>query len=143
MNYPPSRHTDKPIAAGEEVLHTYGNLSDAQLLQTYGFLDSEDDFAQLPSGSAASGSQQLEAEKEQEEGGKAGKKGAAGKKRGKPGAAAAKAGKEDGAAAEGAGGGGYRNPYNAALVSWEAVEDVCCSLMKSMDQVRGRLTNSH
>ena len=27
------------IAAGEEVLHTYGNLSDAQLLQTYGFVE--------------------------------------------------------------------------------------------------------
>ncbi|KAG2454038.1 hypothetical protein HYH02_001079 [Chlamydomonas schloesseri] len=126
---------DKPIAAGEEVLHTYGNLSDAQLLQTYGFLDSEDDFAQLPSGSGASGSQQAEEDKEeeQEKGGKGGKKGAAGKKRGKPGAAAGKGEKEE--AAEGAGGGGgYRNPYNAALVSWEAVEDVCCSLMKSMDQ---------
>ena len=30
---------DKAIAAGQQVLHTYGDLSDAQLLQTYGFLD--------------------------------------------------------------------------------------------------------
>ncbi|KAG2432473.1 hypothetical protein HXX76_008818 [Chlamydomonas incerta] len=121
---------DKPIAEGEEVLHTYGNLSDAQLLQTYGFLDSEDDFAQLPDGAASgSGSQQPEAAAE-DAGGKGGKKG--GKKRGKAGAAAAK-GKEEAAEAA-AGAGGFRNPYNAALVPWEAVEDVCCTLMKSMDQ---------
>lgn len=113
------------------MLHTYGNLSDAQLLQTYGFLDSEDGFAQLPGGAASgSGSQPPEAAAE-EEGGNGGKKG--GKKRGKAGASAAK-GKEE--AEEGA---GYRNPYNAALVPWEAVEDVCCGLMKSMDQVQWRV----
>jgi hypothetical protein len=31
---------ERPIAAGEEVLHTYGDLGDAQLLQTYGFVES-------------------------------------------------------------------------------------------------------
>lgn len=30
---------DRDIAAGEEVLHTYGDLADAQLLQTYGFVE--------------------------------------------------------------------------------------------------------
>lgn len=30
---------DRDIAEGEEVLHTYGDLSDAQLLQTYGFVE--------------------------------------------------------------------------------------------------------
>ncbi|GBF94957.1 hypothetical protein Rsub_07458 [Raphidocelis subcapitata] len=44
---------ERAIAAGEEVLHTYGDLSDAQLLQTYGFLESlpgpnPNDFALLP-----------------------------------------------------------------------------------------------
>jgi hypothetical protein len=44
------RSTPRPeraIAKGEEVLHTYGDLSDAQLLQTYGFLE------QLPGGCSA------------------------------------------------------------------------------------------
>jgi hypothetical protein len=31
-------YTDRSIAAGEPILHTYGDLSDAQLLQTYGFV---------------------------------------------------------------------------------------------------------
>jgi len=31
--------TEKAIPAGTQVLHTYGDLSDAQLLQTYGFID--------------------------------------------------------------------------------------------------------
>lgn len=31
--------TEKPIPAGTQILHTYGDLSDAQLLQTYGFID--------------------------------------------------------------------------------------------------------
>jgi hypothetical protein len=30
---------EKAIPAGTQVLHTYGDLSDAQLLQTYGFID--------------------------------------------------------------------------------------------------------
>uniref|UniRef100_A0A7R9VAF8 SET domain-containing protein n=1 Tax=Chlamydomonas euryale TaxID=1486919 RepID=A0A7R9VAF8_9CHLO len=30
---------DRDIRAGEQVLHTYGDLSDAQLVQTYGFVD--------------------------------------------------------------------------------------------------------
>ncbi|KXZ55475.1 hypothetical protein GPECTOR_2g1024 [Gonium pectorale] len=81
---------DKPIPAGTEVLHTYGDLSDAQLLQTYGFLDSEDDFRQQHPG-----------------------------------------GEE---AAAGSGGGCYRNPHNAALVPWAAVEGVCSGLLRSMDQ---------
>ncbi|EFJ46170.1 hypothetical protein VOLCADRAFT_118106 [Volvox carteri f. nagariensis] len=102
---------DKPIKAGEEVLHTYGNLSDAQLLQTYGFLDSEDDF--FPAQFATS-------------------VGPSPKKRANAGgnqtAAAA------GASGDGGGGDGYRNPYNAALVPWTAVEEVCVGLLKSMDQ---------
>ncbi|KAG2498760.1 hypothetical protein HYH03_003499 [Edaphochlamys debaryana] len=110
---------DKPIAAGEEVLHTYGNLSDAQLLQTYGFVDSEDSFA-AASTSAASGSGSGS--------GDAGEGGSR-KKRAKTGKEAA-AGKE----AEAEGAGGYRNPYNAVLVPWEAVEQVCGSMLKSMGQ---------
>ena len=31
--------TDRALSAGEQVLHTYGDLSDAQLVQTYGFID--------------------------------------------------------------------------------------------------------
>lgn len=27
------------MAAGEQILHSYGDLSDAQLLQTYGFVE--------------------------------------------------------------------------------------------------------
>lgn len=30
---------DRDIAAGEQVLHTYGDLSDAELLQIYGFVE--------------------------------------------------------------------------------------------------------
>jgi hypothetical protein len=30
---------EKAIPSGTQVLHTYGDLSDAQLLQTYGFID--------------------------------------------------------------------------------------------------------
>jgi len=30
---------ERDIPAGQEVLHTYGDLADAQLLQTYGFID--------------------------------------------------------------------------------------------------------
>lgn len=30
---------ERAIPAGEEILHTYGDLSDAQLIQTYGFLE--------------------------------------------------------------------------------------------------------
>lgn len=30
---------EKDIPAGQPVLHTYGDLSDAQLLQTYGFVE--------------------------------------------------------------------------------------------------------
>ena len=29
----------RKVAAGEQILHTYGDLSDAQLLQTYGFVE--------------------------------------------------------------------------------------------------------
>jgi len=36
----PQTPTERAIPAGEEVLHTYGELSDAQLLLTYGFLES-------------------------------------------------------------------------------------------------------
>jgi hypothetical protein len=39
MNFHPTSTTERDIAADEEVLHTYGQLSDAQLLQTYGFID--------------------------------------------------------------------------------------------------------
>ena len=28
----------RDVAAGEQILHTYGDLTDAQLLQTYGFV---------------------------------------------------------------------------------------------------------
>ncbi|GFR45203.1 hypothetical protein Agub_g6597 [Astrephomene gubernaculifera] len=115
---------DKPIAAGEEVLHTYGNLSDAQLLQTYGFLDSQDDFRTTTT-AAATGSSQEPAE----EGKGKGKKGT--KKQGKAAGKAGAAGADAGAAA---GGGGYRNLYNAALVAWSAVEEVCSGLLRSMDQ---------
>lgn len=38
------------IPAGSEVLHSYGDLSDAALLQTYGFVDGQ------PSGDAEGGS---------------------------------------------------------------------------------------
>ncbi len=38
MGCPPNP-TERPIKAGEEVLHTYGDLSDAQLLLTYGFVE--------------------------------------------------------------------------------------------------------
>lgn len=34
-----STPTERDIKAGEQVLHTYGDLSDAQLVQTYGFVD--------------------------------------------------------------------------------------------------------
>lgn len=34
-----SMKAEKAIPAGTQVLHTYGDLSDAQLLQTYGFID--------------------------------------------------------------------------------------------------------
>ena len=30
---------ERDIAKGEQLLHTYGDLSDAQLLQTYGFVE--------------------------------------------------------------------------------------------------------
>lgn len=29
----------RDIAAGEQILHSYGDLNDAQLLQTYGFVE--------------------------------------------------------------------------------------------------------
>ena len=32
-------HAERDIAKGEQLLHTYGDLSDAQLLQTYGFVE--------------------------------------------------------------------------------------------------------
>lgn len=35
---------DRPIRAGEEVTISYGNLSDAQLLQTYGFVEEHEGF---------------------------------------------------------------------------------------------------
>ncbi len=35
---------ERPIKAGEEVLISYGNLSDAQLLQTYGFVEEIEGF---------------------------------------------------------------------------------------------------
>ena len=35
----------RDISAGEEVLHTYGDLSDAELLQTYGFIEHLDEPA--------------------------------------------------------------------------------------------------
>ncbi|GLI70535.1 hypothetical protein VaNZ11_015450 [Volvox africanus] len=95
---------DKPIKAGEEVLHTYGNLSDAQLLQTYGFLDSEDD---LWSETAAAGVSSVLSP--------------SAKKRTKAGGG-------------GDSSGGYRNPYNAALVPWITVEEVCMGLLSSMNQ---------
>jgi hypothetical protein len=31
--------TERDIAAGEQVLYCYGNLSDAELLQIYGFVE--------------------------------------------------------------------------------------------------------
>ncbi|GIL89513.1 hypothetical protein Vretimale_1923 [Volvox reticuliferus] len=100
--------TDKPIKAGEEVLHTYGNLSDAQLLQTYGFLDSEDDFRlQTASGAAAAASSEGPSPKKRAKAGDGGDIG---------------------------GGDAYRNPYNAALVPWTTVDEVCRDLLLSMDQ---------
>lgn len=45
------RRAECDIPAGAQVLHTYGDLADAQLLQTYGFID-----APPPSGAAASAS---------------------------------------------------------------------------------------
>ena len=30
---------ERDISKGEQLLHTYGDLSDAQLLQTYGFVE--------------------------------------------------------------------------------------------------------
>ena len=32
-------HAERDISKGEQLLHTYGDLSDAQLLQTYGFVE--------------------------------------------------------------------------------------------------------
>ncbi|CAK0782750.1 hypothetical protein CVIRNUC_005945 [Coccomyxa viridis] len=37
-------NADKPIKAGEEVVISYGNLSDAQLLQIYGFVEEHEGF---------------------------------------------------------------------------------------------------
>ncbi len=37
-------HAERPIKAGEEVMISYGDLSDAQLLQTYGFVEEYEDF---------------------------------------------------------------------------------------------------
>ncbi|GLC35359.1 hypothetical protein PLESTB_000573100 [Pleodorina starrii] len=104
---------DKPIKAGEEVLHTYGNLSDAQLLQTYGFVDSDDAFLRNQPAAAAAA---------------AASSGPSPKKRAKAGQAAANGGGGDDD------GSGYRNPYNAALVPWTVVEEVCTGLLRSMDQ---------
>lgn len=98
---------DKPIPAGTEVLHTYGDLSDSQLLQTYGFLDSEDDFK--------AGSDQAEAAAA-----------AVAKKRGRMTARQA--------AAAAAAAAAYRNPHNAALVPYSTVQQVCSGLLASMDQ---------
>lgn len=36
---PPRPFPERAIVTGEQVLHTYGDLSDAQLLQTYGFVE--------------------------------------------------------------------------------------------------------
>ncbi len=51
----PAYAAERDIAAGEQLLHTYGNLSDAQLLQTYGFVeefeegyDNPQNFAVVP-----------------------------------------------------------------------------------------------
>ncbi len=104
-----SMATDKPIPAGTEVLHTYGDLSDSQLLQTYGFLDSEDDFK------AGSGEAEAAA--------------AAAKKRGRMTARQA--------AAAAAAAAAYRNPHNAALVPYSTVQQVCSGLLASMEQVSG------
>lgn len=105
----PPAAPDKPIPAGTEVLHTYGDLSDSQLLQTYGFLDSEDDFK--------AGSDQAEAAAA-----------AVAKKRGRMTARQA--------AAAAAAAAAYRNPHNAALVPYSTVQQVCSGLLASMDQVK-------
>lgn len=36
-------HAERDISKGEQLLHTYGDLSDAQLLQTYGFVEEIED----------------------------------------------------------------------------------------------------
>ena len=37
--FKPCVDPERDIAKGEQLLHTYGDLSDAQLLQTYGFVE--------------------------------------------------------------------------------------------------------
>ena len=39
-----AEHAERPIKTGEEVLISYGELSDAQLLQTYGFVEEHPGF---------------------------------------------------------------------------------------------------
>ena len=60
----PLPFTDKALAAGEQVLHTYGDLSDAQLVQTYGFVD-------LEASAAAAGQAAARANKKQKGGARA------------------------------------------------------------------------
>ena len=39
-----AEHAERPIKTGEEILISYGDLSDAQLLQTYGFVEEHPGF---------------------------------------------------------------------------------------------------
>lgn len=50
-----SMKAERDIAEGEQILHTYGELSDAQLLLTYGFVDIEAGVAAPPAAGNPSG----------------------------------------------------------------------------------------
>lgn len=96
-----SMKADRDIASGEEVLHTYGDLSDGQLLLTYGFVD-------IAAASSSSLSPGLSANPDEQ-------------------AVMERACSSNMTASSGPLGEGFLNPFNFCLVPWSTVVSCCQS----------------
>jgi len=112
---------DRDIRSGEQVLHTYGDHSDAALLQTYGFIDDGNAGSSSSSSSShqtsspqvadRSGGSKVQAGDQGQVTGKAGQ-GSETKDRGAPSSSAASVGSRE----------PWVNPHNHALVPFSLVE---------------------
>lgn len=123
---------ERAIRAGEQILHTYGDLPDAQLAALYGFMDAPLE----PLLSAAASGQLPRAPpkaKDKDDGGKGGKAKAGGARRGLGADAAAGP-----SSSSGSGGAEelFINPYTAAMVPWVEVEAAAASVLARMGEVR-------
>lgn len=151
---------ERPIRAGDQILHTYGDLPDAQLAALYGFIDAPLPplltalrSGQLPkhvpaspsslgpaagadssvggAGTTARGKEGKLSKQQQAE-----VKGKGGKKAQRAGLGS-KGGDAGGSAADDGGDRGtFVNPYTAALVPWSEVVAAAGSVMARMGEVR-------